>query len=335
MGRKQSVVVDGSFSQEEDVLSGVPQGTVLGPLLFLLHINDLPASVDPNTRCRLFADDCLLYRKIESLEDQMILQSDLRRLQLWAAQWGMRFNASKCYIMSIHRGSSHLPFLYELCDTILTSVTEEKYLGVLIADDLSWTAHRNAVLTKANQKLGFLRRNLRGCPEELKKLAYISIVRSSMEYASIIWEPYRETHSKSLEAVQRKSARWIKSNYGRKASVTRMLNSLNLDTLQERRRISRLVFMYKILKNPVHKDSVAVQPSDIDILISPRKRRTPAGQPAKTSPKLDYSYTATSDELREHFVARTIGDWNNLLQTQTAADTASSFRSQLQAATCP
>ena len=114
-----------------------------------------------------------------------------------------------------------------------------------------------------------------------------------------------------------------------------MLNSLNLDTLQERRRISRLVFMYKILKNPVHKDSVAVQPSDIDILISPRKRRTPAGQPAKTSPKLDYSYTATSDELREHFVARTIGDWNNLLQTQTAADTASSFRSQLQAATCP
>ena len=334
-GRKQSVVVDGSFSRQEDVLSGVPQGTVLGPLLFLLHINDLPASVDPDTRCRLFADDCLLYRKIESIEDQLALQNDLRRLQLWAAQWGMRFNASKCYIMSIHRGSSHLPFLYELCNTVLTSVTEEKYLGVLIADDLSWTAHRNSVLTKANQKLGFLRRNLRGCPEELKKLAYISIVRSSMEYASIIWEPYRDNHSKSLEAVQRKSARWIKSNYRRKASVTHMMNSLELNTLQERRRISRLVFLYKVLKEPIHKDSVAVQPSDIDIVISPRKRRTPKGQPPKTTPKLDYSYIATSDELLEHFVARTVGDWNELLQSQTAVDTASSFKCQLQPAPCP
>ena len=247
----------------------------------------------------------------------------------------MRFNASKCYVMSIHRGSSHLPFLYELCNTILKSVTEEKYLGVLIADDLSWSAHRNSVITRANQKLGFLRRNLRGCPEELKKLAYISIVRSSMEYASVIWEPYRDVHCNSLEAVQRKSARWIKSNYTRKASVTHMLNSLELDTLQERRRISRLVFLYKILREPAHKDAVAVQPHDIDIVTSPRVRRTPRGQPPKTSPKLDYSYIAMSDELLEHFVAKTTGDWNDLLQTQTAADTASSFKSQLQSARRP
>ena len=156
-----------------------------------------------------------------------------------------------------------------------------------------------------------------------------------MEYASIIWEPYRDNHSKSLEAVQRKSARWIKSNYRRKASVTHMMNSLELNTLQERRRISRLVFLYKVLKEPIHKDSVAVQPSDIDIVISPRKRRTPKGQPPKTTPKLDYSYIATSDELLEHFVARTVGDWNELLQSQTAVDTASSFKCQLQPAPCP
>ena len=101
-----------------------------------------------------------------------------------------------------------------------------------------------------------------------------------MEYASVIWEPY----SKSLEAVQRKSARWIKSNDTRKASVTHMLNTLDLDTLQERRSISRLVFLYKILKEPAHKDSVAVQPHDIDIVTSPRVRRTSKGQPPKTSP---------------------------------------------------
>ena len=335
-GRKQAVVVDGVFSRQEDVLSGVPQGTVLGPLLFLLHINDLPASVDPGTRCRLFADDCLLYRKVESFEDQLILQNDLRRLQLWAAQWGMRFNAEKCYIMSIHRGTSHLPYFYELCNTVLTSVSEEKYLGVLISQDLSWAAHRNTVITKANQKLGFLRRNLRGCPMDLKKLAYISMVRSSMEYASIIWEPFRDNHVGALEAVQRKAARWVKSDYERESSVTQMLNSLNLDTLQERRRISRLAFLYKILKEPSHDDSVAVQPSDLDIFTKSRPQRTIEGQPPKTNPKLDYSYIATSDELLEHFVARTVGDWNQLLLSQTSADTVSTFKCRLQAGpACP
>ena len=334
-GRRQAVVVDGVFSKQESVLSGVPQGTVLGPLLFLLHINDLPQSVDPETRCRLFADDCLLYRKIESVEDQVVLQNDLRRLQLWAAQWGMRFNAAKCYIMSIHRGTSHRPYLYELCNTVLKSVADEKYLGVLISQDLTWQAHQDAVITKANQKLGFLRRNLRGCPEDLKKMAYISIVRSSMEYASIIWEPFRGKHVESLEAVQRKAARWIKSDYGMKSSVTGMLNSLNLDTLQERRRISRLAFLYKILKEPPHKDSVVVQPTDLDITLSPRPRRTPEGQPPKTTPKLDYAYIASTDELLEHFVARTVGDWNQLLQSQTSADTVSTFKCRLQAAPCP
>ena len=275
------------------------------------------------------------YELYESLEDQLVLQNDLRRLQLWAAQWGMRFNAAKCYIMSIHRGTSHRPYLYELCNTVLTSVADEKYLGVLISQDLSWTAHRNSIITKANQKLGFLRRNLRGCPEELKKLAYISIVRSSMEYASIIWEPFRGTHAGSLEAVQRKAARWIKSDYVRESSVTRMLKSLNLDTLQERRRMSRLAFLFKILKEPTHKDSVAVQPSDIDITKSPRPRRTPEGQPPKTTPNLDYSYIASTDELLEHFVARTVSDWNDLLQSQTSADTVSAFKSRLAAAPCP
>ena len=88
--RKQRVLVDGDFSCFGDVLSGVPQGTVLGPLLFLLHINDLPSNV--KSQVRLFADDCLLYRKIKSEEDQLQLQKDLVALELWASTWGMNFN---------------------------------------------------------------------------------------------------------------------------------------------------------------------------------------------------------------------------------------------------
>ena len=84
---------------------GVPQGTVLGPLLFLIHINDLPDSV--KSRVRLFADNCLLYRRISSIDDQVKLQEDLKSLEQWAATWGMRFNAKKCYIMSINQKKTY------------------------------------------------------------------------------------------------------------------------------------------------------------------------------------------------------------------------------------
>ena len=90
--------MEGSYLNFVHVDSGIPQGTVLGPLLFLCHINDLPLSVDSNIR--LFADDCLIYREINSIEDKVQLQKDLDSLQDWAENWGMHFNAQKCYILS-------------------------------------------------------------------------------------------------------------------------------------------------------------------------------------------------------------------------------------------
>ena len=101
--RRMQVVVDGETTGPAPVVSGVPQGTVLGPLLFNIYINDMPQTVTEGTSIRLFADDCLVYRRIESPEDQQILQNDLHNLQQWAERWGMRFNASKCNIMHIAR----------------------------------------------------------------------------------------------------------------------------------------------------------------------------------------------------------------------------------------
>ena len=95
--RQMRVVVGGEYSRCATVDSGVPQGTVLGPLLFLCHINDLPDCV--KSQVRLFADDCLLYRTIKSQKDHLILQNDLSELDKWAKSWGMRFNAKKCYIL--------------------------------------------------------------------------------------------------------------------------------------------------------------------------------------------------------------------------------------------
>ena len=110
--RKQRVVVDGSFSNYADVESGVPQGTVLGPLLFLLHINDLPSCV--NSKVRLFADDCLLYREIKNNQDQIDMQRDLDALMDWGSTWGMKFNAKKCNIMRVSRSRKPLQHFYSL-----------------------------------------------------------------------------------------------------------------------------------------------------------------------------------------------------------------------------
>ena len=103
--RKQRVVVDGSFfSNYADVESGVPRGTVLGPLLFLLHINDLPSCV--NSKVRLFADDCLRYREIKNNQGQIDMQRDLDALMDWGSTWGMKFNAKKCNIMRVSQTSA-------------------------------------------------------------------------------------------------------------------------------------------------------------------------------------------------------------------------------------
>ena len=115
--RDQMVVMEGSYSNVVHVDSGIPQGTVLGPLLFLCHINDLPLSVD--CKIRLFADNCLIYREINSIEDKVQLQKDLDSLQDWAENWGMRFNAQKCYILSTATDRKQTPYFYQLNGEIL------------------------------------------------------------------------------------------------------------------------------------------------------------------------------------------------------------------------
>ena len=116
-------VVEGISSQETSVDSGVPQGTVLGLIMFLCHINDLPDYVSSSVR--LFADDCLLYKTIKKGKDHQILQEDLNKLETWANKWGMKFNAKKCYILSINKKSDKF---YQLNNHILQEVQDNSYL---------------------------------------------------------------------------------------------------------------------------------------------------------------------------------------------------------------
>ena len=150
------VVVDGCCSDSTSVDSGVPQGTVLGPPLFLCYINDLP---DPAvSQVRLFADDCLLYQEINTFQDHIItLQQDLKNLESWAGTWGMRLNATKCHILSINNESN---FRYSLNNTTLKEVPNNPCLGILLSQDLKWSDHIANITKKANSTLGFLRKKL-------------------------------------------------------------------------------------------------------------------------------------------------------------------------------
>ena len=162
----------------------MPKGTVLGPLLFSLHINDITA----DTESELFADDCVCYREIKDNEDTLKLQRDIDRLGTWARKWGMRFQPVKCKIMIqlTRKHSNKIQASYTLEGTVLENVDNIKYLGVTITCDLRWNVHIRNIYTKTNRTLAFLRRTLFSCPQDVKEAAYKGMVCPILEYGSSV-----------------------------------------------------------------------------------------------------------------------------------------------------
>ena len=147
--RTQEVVLDGTTSTRCSVSSGVPQGTVLGPLLFLVYINDMPSCIQ--SPARLFADDCLVYKKIRSADDCAELQEDLQQLQEWEGRWLMQFHPEKCEVITISNRRSPIKYGYSIHGHHLQHVNNAKYLGVTINKSLSWNTHVDNVTKKANR----------------------------------------------------------------------------------------------------------------------------------------------------------------------------------------
>ena len=201
--RTRSVIIDGECSKSVDVTSGVPQGTVRGPLMFLLFINDMQDDLE--CTLRLFADDALLYHKIAFHDDILALQRDLDKLGLWADRWQMLFNPSKCYKMSVFGSRSPVVKVYFLFNQTLEAVQQHPYLGVLLSSDLRWNSHVYKIAKKANSSLAFVKSNLFACSEETKCTAYVSLVRPHLEYASAVWDPYRQNQVEKLEAIQNRT----------------------------------------------------------------------------------------------------------------------------------
>ena len=184
---KQRVVVNGAKLDCFCLVSH--RALVLGPLLFPLYINDIPADID--SEIRLFVDGGVCYREIKDIEDILKLQKDTDQLGCWERKWGIRFQPVKCNMMQITRKQIKKIYAsYTLEGTVLKNVKSIKYLGVTITNDLRWNTHVSNICTKTNRTLGFLRRNLYACPQEVKEAAYKRLVRPVLEYSGSVWDPW-------------------------------------------------------------------------------------------------------------------------------------------------
>ena len=203
--RRQRVVVDGEVSNWKSVLSGVPQGSVLGPILFLIYINDLDDSITSNVL--KFADDTKLFRKVSTDDDKQHLQNDLDRLVKWSEKWQMLFNFGKC--KCLHTGHGNLNVNYKMGDTVLGTTVKEKDLGVTISADMKVSEQCGIAASKSNQILGLIRRNITYKGKKLIIPLYKAIVRPHLEYCIQAWRPYRKKDIDTLERIQRRATKMI------------------------------------------------------------------------------------------------------------------------------
>ena len=313
-GRNQRVVLEGAHSDKAEVLSGVPQGTVLGPLLFLTYINDLPEATK-HSSSKLFADDSGLLKKVKDEKDQEKLQEDLEALEQWEKDWQMEFNPSKCIVMNmVGQNKDPLIYNYKLHGQVLENAKTSKYLGVHLSSNMEWSEHIDRTVAKGHRTVGFLRRNFSSCSTAAKAATYTTMVRPILEYASVVWDPTASNDIKKLEMVQRVAARYAKNNYKRETgTVTNLLHELAWQTLEERRKSARLQMLYKIHTGLVDLDSNA--------FYCRADRRT-------RGIRLFQERTESLPQFHLSFFPRTLRDWNKLPHQATSAPTLAQFRAR-------
>ena len=239
-GRTQYVSVNGSQSTETPVTSGVPQGSVLGPILFIYYINDMPDIVE--CFIKIFADDAKASNEISSVEDSVLLQDSLKNLSSWTSDWGVDFNCGKCGVMHLGKNNPHLN--YTLNNTTLNQTTSEKDLGVFVDPLLNFEEHINTAVKKARRMSGLIMHTINYKSKAIMLPLFKSLVRPIIEYGNAVWCPYLRKHVNIVESVQRHFTKCI---IGTKyLSYKERLKFLGLPSLEFRRFRGDLIETYKI-----------------------------------------------------------------------------------------
>ncbi|MEE4246980.1 MAG: reverse transcriptase family protein [Kangiellaceae bacterium] len=252
--RVQRVVVEGEESDWTPVTSGVPQGSILGPFLFLLFINDMPRSVS-SAFTALFADDCKIFMPINSNRDSVLLQSDLNELLKWSTNWGMAFNPSKCKVLTITRSHSPVSFNYHLDGNVLERVCEFRDLGVVFNKNLSFTPHIECIVLKANRVSGIIKRTVGySAPQYVKLRLFTTLVRPILENCSQVWSPSFKKDIYFIESTQRSMTKYVLNIFTDEMSYCHRLQALHILPLSYRREVADLMFVFKYLKGFINVD---------------------------------------------------------------------------------
>ena len=241
--RTQCVSIGEAESETMPVTSGIPQGSVLGPLLFVIYINDLPDVVDKDTFIFLFADDTKAFRDIKSVPDQIILQNDVKNLTEWSDIWLLKFHPDKCVAM--HFGNSNTKFDYVMEGHVLDKSKCEKDIGVYVDDKLNFEYHIYEKIKKANKILAIIRRTFTKMDANIFCQLFKGLVRPHLEYAQAVWSPQSKTLIRKIEEVQKRATKLIPGFYN--LSYQDRLRKLNLPTLAYRRARGDMIEVYKML----------------------------------------------------------------------------------------
>lgn len=316
--RRQFVDVNGTFSELLEVYSGVPQGSVLGPLLFLIYINSLfSIGSTGRVKVRMFADDCIIYAPISSVNDQIEVNDILYRISSWCGEKNMIINTQKTQYMHLTNKKNILYFDYELDSVKLTKVDRYKYLGVIITSDLKWNEHVDYVAKKATKKLWYLRRKLLKTPPSVKLIAYKALVRPTLEYASEVWDPWQATLSNELEKVQSLAVRTIFSDFRTTTSVTELKKQAAMQPLKERRICQRMKLFFQIYNHLLQIDSSKY--------VTPKKHRSERLHHTKVLEPIN----ARINIFKQSFFVQAIEFWNKLPGAVVALDSTADFEEAL------
>lgn len=243
--RKQRVVRGDAVSDWVSVTSGVPQGSVLGPVLFVIYVNDLPRKL--KCECKLFADDSKILADVSTNQGAKDLQHDLDVVKQWESDWLLRLNSKKCHVL--HFGKKNPQTHYHLTDpggnVPLAVSSVERDLGVYISNNLKWEVQCDKVVAKANRMLGIMRNTFVNRKPFIWKRLYTAYVRPHVEYAVQAWRPYLSGDIDKIERVQRRATRIALGDgvpYEERCAI------LGLESLESRRERGDLIQAFKVFK---------------------------------------------------------------------------------------
>ena len=306
--RRQRVVVQGSKSAWALVTSGIPQGSVLGPTLFTIFINDMPQQV--GNCVKLFADDTKLYRRVP--DSTCGLQADIDALMRWSKKWLLPFNASKCKVMHLGYHNPEVP--YNLNGTVVEVADEEKDLGIIFDNQLNFHSQTAAAVSKASQMLAVVRRSFANIDEFTLPLLYKSIVRPFLEYGNTIWGPFGKMDQQRLERVQRRATRMVKAV--KHLPYPDRLRHLKLPSLYYRRRRGDMVTVYQLFHGGVDVPS--------ETFLTRNDSELTRGHQWKL-----WKPRAKTLVRRNAFSIRVVNDWNGLPAAVVSAASLNAFKAEL------